>query len=98
MWGQVGKVEPSYIVLPFTVEPSKPRLCQDARFLNNSMRYQPFSLDKLVDVTRYAYKESFLTKCDDKSGYVHILLTEGSRKFFGMEWGGWLVNATLPFG
>lgn len=38
VWGQVGKVEPPYIVLPFTVEPSKPRLCQDARFLNNWMR------------------------------------------------------------
>ena len=96
---QVGKVEPPYIVLPLTVELSKPRLCQDARFLNNWMRDQPFSLDKLVDVTRYAYKESFLTKCDDKSVYDHILLTEGSRKFLGKEWGGWwLVNATLPFG
>ena len=99
VWGQVGKVQPPSTVLPFTVEPSKPRLCQDARFLNNWMRDQPFSLDKLVDVTRYAYKESFLTKCDDKSGYDHILLTEGSRKFFGIEWGGWwLVNAALPFG
>ena len=39
------------------------------------MRDQPFSLDKLVDVTRYAYKGSFLTKCDDKSGYDHILLS-----------------------
>ena len=47
------------------------------------------------------YKRSFLTKCarDDKSGYNHILLTEGSRKFFGIAWGGWwLVKATLPFG
>ena len=47
------------------------------------------------------YKRSFLTKCarDDKSRYDHILLTEGSRKFFGMAWGGWwLVKATLPFG
>jgi len=95
----VGKVELPYIVLPFTVEPLKPRLCQDARFLNNWMRDQPFSLDKLVDVTRYAYKVTFLTKCDDKSGYDHTLLTEGSRKLFGMEWGGWwLVNATLLFG
>lgn len=77
VWGQVGQVEPPYIVLPFTVEPSKPRLCQDARFLNNWMSDQPFSLDTLVDVTRYVYKGSFLTKCDDKSGYDHILLTGG---------------------
>ena len=86
-------------MLPFTVEPSKPHLYQDARFLNNWMRDQPSSLDKLVDVSWYIYKASFLTKCDDKSGYDHILLTERSRKFFAIEWGGWwLVNATLPFG
>ena len=72
VWGQVGKVEPPFIVLPFTVEPSKTRLCQDARFLNNWMRDQPFSLDKLVDVSWYAYKASFLKKCDDKLGYDHI--------------------------
>ena len=55
------------------------------------MRDHPFSLDKLLDVTRYAYKGSFLTKCDNKSGYDHILLTEGSPKLFGIEWGdgGW---------
>ena len=34
VWGQVGKAEPPYIVLPFTVKPSQPLLCQDARFLN----------------------------------------------------------------
>ena len=32
--GKVGVVEPPYLVLPLTVEPSKPRLCHDARFLN----------------------------------------------------------------
>ena len=81
----MGKVESPYIVLLFTVEPSKPRSCQDARFLNNWMRDQPFSLDKLVHVTRYAYKGSLLTKCDDKLGYGLILLTEGSRIFLGTE-------------
>ena len=60
-------------------------------------RCQPLSLDKLVDVTRNAYKGSFLMKCarDDKSGYDHILLTEGSRKYFCHGMGGWwLVKAT----
>ena len=51
-------------------------------------RCQPLSLDKLIDVTRNAYKGSFLMKCAraDKSGYDHILLTEGSRNSFAMEW------------
>ena len=30
--GKVGEVEPPYLVLPLTVEPTKPRLCHDARF------------------------------------------------------------------
>ncbi|KAL9951622.1 hypothetical protein ACROYT_G044322 [Oculina patagonica] len=34
VWGEVGVDDPPYLVLPLTVEPSKPRLCIDARFLN----------------------------------------------------------------
>ena len=36
--GKVGEVQPPppppHLVLPLTVEPTKPRLCHDARFLN----------------------------------------------------------------
>ena len=32
--GKVGQAAPPFLVLPLTVEPSKPRLCHDARFLN----------------------------------------------------------------
>ena len=52
VWGKVGVDNPPYLVLPLTVEPSKPILCIDARFLNLWMRDMPFSLDKLVDVPR----------------------------------------------
>lgn len=34
VWGKVGVDSPPYLVLPLTVEPSKPRLCLDARYLN----------------------------------------------------------------
>ena len=56
-----------HLVLPLTVEPSKPRLCLDARFLNLWMRDAPFSLDKLSDVyfVCFVYPNSFMTKCDD---------------------------------
>ena len=30
--GRVGVVDPPFIVLPLTVEPTKPRLCHDARY------------------------------------------------------------------
>ncbi len=97
--GKVGVVEPPYLVLPLTVEPSKPRLCHDARFLNLWMTDKPFSLDSIMDLPRYVSRDSFQTVLDDKSGYDHILLTNDSRTFFGIQWGGWYFTYnTLPFG
>ena len=32
--GRVGEVTPPYLVLPLTMEPTKPRLCHDVQFLN----------------------------------------------------------------
>ena len=90
---------PPHLVLPLTVEPTKPRLCIDARFLNLWMKDMPFSLDKLSEVTRYVYPGSFMTKCDDKSGYDHVMLKESSQSYFGFSFGGlWFVCTTLPFG
>ena len=34
VWGEIGQVSPPYLVLPLTVEPSKPRLCYDERYIN----------------------------------------------------------------
>ena len=40
-----------------------------------------------------------MTKCDDKSGYDHVLLSSSSQTYVGFEFGGfWFVCATLPFG
>jgi len=45
----------------------------------------------------FVYRGSFLSKTDDKSGYDHILLSEDSQQYFGIEWQGWwLVDVTLP--
>jgi len=63
------------------------------------MKDSPFSLNRLTDVRSYVYKNSFMTKCDDKSGYDHVLLTESSQQYFGFQWAGWwLVARSLPFG
>ena len=35
--GKVGVAYPPHIVLPLTVEPTKPRLCHDARYIHPSM-------------------------------------------------------------
>lgn len=40
-----------------------------------------------------------MSKIDDKSGYDHILLTNESSTYFGIEWEGlWWECTTLPFG
>lgn len=97
--GRVGVVQPPYLVLPLTVEPTKPRLCHDARYLNLWMQDQPFTLDSLKDIPRYVAKGSYQTVLDDKSGYDHILLSDDSRTYFGIQWGGWFFTYnTLPFG
>lgn len=43
--GKVGKVDPPHMVMPLTIEPSKPRLCHDEIFLNLWIRDCPFSLE-----------------------------------------------------
>ena len=92
-------VYPPHIVLPLTVEPTKPRLCHDERYLNLWMCDMPFSLDSVSDLPRYVQRNTYQTVLDDKSGYDHILLTEESRTFFGIQWGGWYFTYnTLPFG
>ena len=99
VWGKVGRGEAPQLILPLTVEPTKPRLCLDARFLNLWMKDMPFTLDKLADVPRYVYKGSYMTKCDDKSGYDHVSLASSSQTYVGFQWKGfWFVCTTLPFG
>ena len=47
---KVGQVSPPHIVLPFTVAPTNPRLCHDARYLNLWMLEKSFSLDRVTDL------------------------------------------------
>lgn len=97
----VGHVKPPHLELTLIFEPSKPRMCHDSRFLNLWMLDKPFSLDRVTDLPRYVFKDSYQTVLDDKSGYDHLLLTEDSRTshIFGIQWGGWYFTSnTLPFG
>ena len=43
--GEVGKVDPPHLVMPITVEPRKPRMSHDEKFLNCWIKDCPFSLD-----------------------------------------------------
>ena len=61
------------------------------------MREKPFSLDRVTDLSRYVFKDSYQTVLDDKSGYDHLLLSEDSRTYFGTQWGGWFFTYNSPF-
>lgn len=63
-------------------EPSKPRLCQDERFLNLWIRDLPFKLDHLPDLPRYVLPGHFQTTFDDKSGYQHLKIHPVCQEFF----------------
>ena len=97
VWGEVGKVDPPHLVMPITVEPGKPRMCHDERFLNLWIRDCPFNLDSITDLPRYVAPGHFQTTLDDKSGYDHVRLHPSSSTFLGLQWRGWFfVYATLP--
>lgn len=99
LWGKVGECSLPKVIMPLTVEPSKPRLCHDARFINLWTRDLPFSLDTLKDVHRLVEKDAHMICCDEKSGYDHIKLTRESEEYFGVQFGGWVFTyTTLPFG
>ena len=72
VWGEVVVVSLPHLVLPITVEPSKPRLCHDERFLNLWIRDLSFQLDHLSDLPRYVFPGHFQTTFDNKNGYRHV--------------------------
>jgi hypothetical protein len=97
--GRVGECVMPRVILPLTVEPTKPRLVLDCRFVNLWMRDEPFQLENLKEVPRLVYVGDSLVTCDEKSGYDHVGISEESRKFFGVQFGGWvMLSTTIPFG
>lgn len=99
VWGKEGHCQPPHLVMPITIEPTKPRMCHDERYLNLWMKAPHIHFDPITDLPRYVQKNHYQSKMDDKSGYDHIMLTAASRKFFGLFWQGWFfVYNTLPFG
>ena len=66
--GKVGECTPPILVLPLTVQPSKPSLCNDDRFLHLWIEDCPFSLDSVQHLPNYVDKVFYQTVCDNKSG------------------------------
>lgn len=97
--GRIGDCVLPRLILPLTVEPTKPRLCHDERFLNLWIKDCPFRLENLKDLHRLIGPGAQMISTDEKSGYDHVRLSEGSQDWLGVQFAGWvLAPCTLPFG
>ena len=94
----VGFVDPPHLVMPITIEPMKPRMCHDERFLNLWIKDCPSTLDYITDLPRYVGLNHFQSTIDDKSGYNHIPLHPSSYTFFGLQWKCYLLTPPFPPG
>jgi hypothetical protein len=96
--GRVGEVSPPLVVSPITIEPSKPRLCVDLRYLNCWVKDTPFTLDTLKEVPRLIDVGAWMTKID-KCGYKNVFIHPACRTFFGFQWAGYYFQYNvLVFG
>ena len=59
IWGKEGECNPPHLVMPITIEPSKPRMCHDERFLNLWMNTPSVTFDHITDIPRYVDKGHF---------------------------------------
>jgi hypothetical protein len=86
--------------MSLTIEPSKPRLCNDERFLNLWIKDLPFHLETLKDIHRLVQKKNgLMVTFVDKSGYDHVKISEFSYTYFGIQFSGYFMTyPTLPFG
>lgn len=95
LWGKVGESCLPHIIMPLTIEPNKPRLCHDERYLNLWTKDLPFTLDTLKDVHRLVEENAYMVCCDEKSGYDHIKLTKESETYFGIQFGDGFLHTRL---
>ena len=101
-WDEVRKPGEPFIptvVSALGVEPSKPRVLWDGRYVNEFCRDIPFSMDNAARVADVAWEGAYFFKIDHKNGYQHVPLHRDSWRFFGVWWRGiYYVFAVLPFG
>ena len=97
--------DPPHCVNPLTVAENKQklRLVIDLGFVNGFLKIPKFKYEDLRDVVKFLEKYYFFIKFDVKSGYHHIDIREGHKKYLGFAWvlGGinrYFVFEVLPFG
>ena len=87
------------IVLPLGVEPDKPRLILDARYLNLWCPSEEMQYETLRHFQQGIDVDDWLFSLDHKSGYHHVPLTESCWQLVGFQWeGAYYTFRVLPFG
>ena len=86
--------------MPLMVEPFKPRLCHDVRFLNLYIRHLLLPLDYITNLPRCVAKNHFQSTMDDKTRYDHVKLSPNSTTYLGLDLNGWyfVYNQSLLVG
>ena len=79
IWGKCGHCTPPHIVIPLTVEPKKPRLCHDERYLNLPNICPKIKFDPITDLSSCVGNDHYQAKLDDKSRYDRIKLAQESK-------------------
>ena len=101
-WQTVADVSENprpHIVLPLGVEPKKPRLIWDGRWLNLMCRHVPFKMDGVGNVAQCSWQGAYQVTLDHKSGHHHVPLDKDSWQYFGFFWRGmYYVWTVLCFG
>ena len=101
-WNQVRREEESIrpqLILPLGIEPNKPRLLWDARYLNLFLKQCPFTLEGVDKISTIGWENMYLFKIDHKAGYLHVPFHRESWTYLGVEWDNEvLVFTCLAFG
>lgn len=72
-----------HLVLPLGVEPEKPRLIWDGRFLNLWQRHVPFTMEGLASVPNLVLDRGFMWTLDHHSGFHHVPIALDEQTYFG---------------
>ena len=101
-WSTVADTETQprqRIYLPLGVEPIKPPLIWDARYLNPMCKHFPFQMDGVGKIAQCSWKGAQQVTLDHKSGFHNVPLTPECWEYFGLCWRGvYYVWTVLCFG
>ena len=97
VWGPVDVVASPYLVLTLTVEPTKPRLCHNERYLNSWICDLPISY-MICAIFRGTSFPTNSRRPSTTKMVISSLLHSSSQTYFGFRWQGfYFVFRTLPF-